>query len=497
MLNLLFISDSPKTESIKSELQPFLKVIIDVVTDFDSGLRDVFEKRPTVVCIQDQIGTVTGESVARHIQMLLGSGAPTFILLHTGKSKAKAIKGLYESVIDLGQPGNVLAEEVKNSIKLLLGDKWDKIYIPPKPAPVAAKPSLPVTAESRENADKLVDGFLSDLKMSGLAVTEDQPQAQSVSDELIVKPPNVSSLQPGNGLGNAEADRAKAINDDLVELLLLESGKAWQDERSAAVSDGVNALQETVSPEIPKPKAAAVKPQPVVSAKSPAAPVAKPQPAAAPAAAEFRISRNTIQEDDHIPEDVLLEFEQSYRPASAGLRRGVVIALGCAICVASVWYLVNQKPQLVNSLKQRLIPASVTKPETLSTPVTLVVPVQKPVSTPVPSLPAFIPKNGYDASFAVKNPGWQRYVGKDNEFRVFKTAAHIQAVQVLSVKDAPVSESLLKSVLQELAGSADYKITSRSKNAGIHIENGTIQDKAEIVIYRKNRDIKAFVVSIN
>lgn len=497
MLNLLFISDSPKTESIKSELQPFLKVIINVVTDFDSGLRDVFEKRPTVVCIQDQIGTVTGESVARHIQMLLGSGAPTFILLHTGKSKAKAVKGLYEHVIDLGRPGNVLAEEVKNTIKLLFGDKWEKIYIPPKLAPVSAEPSPIVPAESRDGADKLVDDFLSDLKVSGLAVTDDQPEAKSVSDEVIVKPPSDSSLNPENCLGSAEADRAKAINDVLAELLLLESDKAWRDERSTVVSAAVNVMQEAVLTETTKPKTAAVKPQTDVIAKSPATSVVRPQPAVAPAASEFRISRNTIQEEDQIPEDVLLEFEQSYRPASAGLRRVVVIAVICAVCVASVWYLVKQKPQLVSSLKLHFMPTSVTKPVPAPTPVTLVVPVQKPVTAPVPSLPAFIPKNGCDASFAVKNPGWQRYVGTLNEFRVFMADARIQAVQVLAVKDAPVSDSLLKSVLQELAGSAEYKITSRSTKAGVQIESGTVQNKCEIVIYRKNRVIKAFVVSVN
>lgn len=500
MLNLLFISDSPETETIKSELQPFLKVIIDVVTDFDSGLRDVFEKRPTVVCIQDQIGGVTGESVARHIQMLLGSGAPTFILLHAGQNKAKAVKGLYEHVINLGRPGNVLAEEVKNTLKLVIGDKWEKIYIPPKLAPVSTKVSTLPPAESRKNADKPVDDFLSDFRVSGRAVTDDQPEAKSISDEAMVKPPTDSMFNPENGLGSTEADRAKAINDDLAELLLLESDKAWRDERSAAVSAGVAAKQEAVSTEIPKPETAAVKPQSVDGAKSQAAPVVRQQSALTPAASEFRISRNTIQEDDHIPEDMLLEFEQSYRPAaSAGLRRGVVIAVSCVICVASVWYLVKQKPQLVNSLKQRFMPASVAEPVPLPAPVAVAVavPVQKPVPPPAPPLPAFIPKNGYDASFAVKNPGWQRYVGTLNEFRVFKTAAHIQAVQVLALKDAPVSESLLRSVLQELTGSAEYKISSRNTKAGVQIENGTVQNKGEIIIYRKNRVIKAFVVSVN
>ena len=101
MVNLLFISNSSKIESIKNTLQPFLKVKIDIVGDFDYGLKDVFEKRPATVFIQDQIAGVTGESVARHIQMLLGSGAPLFIFMHDGSLKAKPIKGLFEYLIDL------------------------------------------------------------------------------------------------------------------------------------------------------------------------------------------------------------------------------------------------------------------------------------------------------------------------------------------------------------------------------------------------------------
>ena len=90
MLNLLIISNSPKALQIQKFIQPLIKAKIDVVGDFDHGLKDVFEKRPATVIIQEQIAGVTGESVARHIQMLLGASAPTFILLHKGNGKARA-----------------------------------------------------------------------------------------------------------------------------------------------------------------------------------------------------------------------------------------------------------------------------------------------------------------------------------------------------------------------------------------------------------------------
>jgi hypothetical protein len=536
MLNLLFITDSPKAEYIKSVLQPVLKVMIDVVTDFDHGLRDVFEKRPATVCIQDQIGGVTGESVARHIQMLLGSSAPTFILLHTGNGKARAIKGLYEHLVDMSQPNDTVAENINNTLKSLLGDQWEKFYKPPKLTPASVRSSVAVLEESREDADKLVDDFISDLEMSGFSVVDDQPPVTStpkmVSEKSSGAPQSAAPRRFENVPGTVESDRAQAINDDLAELLLMEGNKGRRDESSAAESSVIDAESGAVPIVSPKPASAAIKPPPPVVPESPApietssgrmplkksavstsgkqeiqtaaTPVTrpqKPQAPATPAAAEFRISQNTPPAEEHIPEDLLLTFEENYRSESLLLRRSVVIALVCVVCAAAGWFLVKQKPQLVGSLKQRLIPTSGAKqaPVTVPAPITVQKPVPPTVPQPVvtPSLPTFIPKDGYDSSYALKNSGWERYAGERAEFRVFSVSGRIQAVQVLAINEVPISESLIKSVLLEFAGSPEYQITSRKTKAGVRVESGKIQNKGEVMIYRKNGTVKAFVVSVN
>lgn len=525
MLNLLFISDSPKAEYVKGALQPLLKVIIDVVTDFDHGLRDVFEKRPATVCIQDQIGGVTGESVARHIQMLLGNSAPTFILLHSGNGKARAIKGLYEHLVDLNQPNAALAEEIKNTLKSLLGDQWEKIYIPPKLSPAVVRASVSVPEESREDADKLVDDFLSDLETSGFSATDAQSPAKSAPDLLFgdkaVAPQSETPWELDNVTGTVESERAQAINDDLAELLLMEQEKIISDKKQAAVSSSANIKPELAPADASKPSAPPVTTQ-TVGVSGPSAPAQKEAvkilsekpvvtaiekkdtrnaavqvtvPTASPAA-EFRISHDTPA-DDHIPEDLFLAFEENYRSESLFMRRSVIIGIVCAVFVVGGWYFVKQRPQLINSLKQRLMPSSAAKRPPVALPAQKPVPppVQQPVLTP--PLPTFIPQDGHDSSFAVKNPGWERYVGKLNEFRIFSVSGRIQALQVLAVKDAPISESLLKSVMQEFVGKQEYRITSLSTKAGVRVEKGIIQDKGEIIIYRKNGALKAFVMSVN
>lgn len=502
MLNLLFISDSPKAEYIKGVLQPVLKVIIDVVTDFDHGLKDVFEKRPATICIQDQIGGVTGESVARHIQMLLGKSAPTFILLYAGNDKPKTIKGLYEHFIDLSQPDNVLAEDVINTLKSLLGDQWEKIYIQPKLSPAAVRSSVAVPEASREVADKLVDDFLSDLEASGSSFVDEPPlvtppdYVPKVSLNVV---PSETTSEPDVVPGTVESDRVRAISNDLAEILLAETEKSDWSDSSTAESPAIDA-DLSVSPVLSGTSPAgtlvaksSVSAPGITVAKAPSAPLVSP-------VAAFRISQKPLQTEDDIPEDLLLAIEKNYRSESNLLRRSVVMVLVCVVCAAGAWYFVKQNPLMVSLLKKRFISSSVANQPTVTLPV--VVPVQKPVNPaplPVvtPVLPAFIPKEGHDSSYAVKNPGWERYVGKFNEFRVFSSLNSIKALQVLAVEDVPVSESLIKSILQYLVGSPEYQITSRNKKSGVSVENGRMKNKGEIVIYRKNGVVKAFVVSVN
>ncbi len=500
MLNLLLISDSPKAEYIKSVLQPVLKVIVNVVTDFDHGLKDVFEKRPSVICIQDQIGGVTGESVARHIQMLLGDSAPTFILLHAGNENIKAINGLYEHLIDLSQSDDAVAEEIKKTLKFLLGDQWGKVYIPPKPEPVSVESPTTVIKELREEVDTLEDSFSSDLELS-----EDAGKA-------------------------VESCRAETINDEMAELLPVEVDKVCRDESPVAESAAVsNKLEEAIIDE-PKHETAELKPSSPVITEPLASPevftgvtplkkvevytavfndskLAKAPVVASstPPAAEFRISQNANQIEEHFPEELLLAFEENYRSEPMLLRRTVVIVLVCAICFLGGWYLVKQNSQIVSSLTQRFLLSSGAKQSPVTVPVAVVVPsVQKTVTPPEaaqptapPPLPAFIPKEGHDSTYAVKNPGWERYIGESSEYRVFSASGRILAVQVLAIKNATISEILIKSILQELVGSQDYLITSRNTKANVHVENGKIQNKGEVKIYRKNGSVMAFVVSVN
>lgn len=87
MLHIFIISNDIRIEKLIQFFQPFFKTKIRRAGDFDQGLQEVFENRPSVVFIQSTIGSVSGETVARHIKSLLGSASPKIIFLGEDSGK--------------------------------------------------------------------------------------------------------------------------------------------------------------------------------------------------------------------------------------------------------------------------------------------------------------------------------------------------------------------------------------------------------------------------
>ncbi len=525
MLNLLFISDSPKIEYIKSVLQPVLKVIIDVVPDFDHGLKDVFEKRPATVCIQDQIAGITGESVARHIKMLLGTGAPTFILIHEGGNKAKQIKGLFDYVVDLGQSDAKLAEQIQSTLKIVVGDQWDKIYIPPAQTAPPVSPMSALSEDSRKDADKLVDDFLADLETTGFTAVEDTipppaskfaiPQVESFVTQTSEEILNDMQLEHDTQV------RALKLAAEKAALEAIERDKAAR-EAAAPSAATVSTSGSAVLPELPTKLAAAsaagttrepvpidkktIKSSVVVAGAPPAVTPPPQQPPVA--AAEFRVNHDNSAVPEQIPEDLLLAFEENYRLESRSRKR--VIAAGSALLLILCfggWYYMKRHPDMLVALKIPTNKSAQTSPAPVSTsPAPSVAPapvLQTPLketadkSAANTALPVFIPAAGHDKSYAEKNPGWERYTDKRVEFRVFSAEGKVKAVQTLAVAGNVIPESMVKSVLVELTGSSDYKITSRESKSGFLVLKASAAQKADLLFYKKNSALRAFVISIN
>ncbi len=169
------------------------------------------------------------------------------------------------------------------------------------------------------------------------------------------------------------------------------------------------------------------------------------------------------------------------------------------MCLLVGGYIVKRNPNLMQAPVVKSSPVHVPAPVTQPVPA---IPVeQKSASTEQrldPSvLPSIIPLTGHDPSFGSQKPGWERYVGADSEFRVFRAGGKLKAVQVLATAGGVISEPRLKSLLTDLTGSGEYRVISQEQKHGFQVSRATIDNrKADLLIYRKKSSVHAFVVSL-
>jgi len=178
----------------------------------------------------------------------------------------------------------------------------------------------------------------------------------------------------------------------------------------------------------------------------------------------------------------------------------VAISIVISIITGGViWFLLRQNRKLPTYQQKPSSPSVAVVPATRpSEPVTA---VQKPVSTSklkseADALPTFIPITGLDSSYSALKPGWERYVDTNMEYRVFRSAGKIKALQVLGTNNHDISESLLKTILIEMLGDSEYRVKLREQKQGYNIWRASVGQRAELLIYRKNTTMRAFVVSL-
>lgn len=509
MLNLLFIISHPRAGAIMSHLQPQLKIRIDLVADFDHGLKDVFEKRPAIVIIQEQITGVSGDSVARHIQMLLGSSAPTFVLAHEGNPRAKAVKGLFEYLLNLEKDENELFDDVMAVLRTILGDKADSLIIPAK-ARISEKPVKDETAPQKKvSADELVDVFLSEIEKietSGVVFEGKAPAAAEAASGVPAVP--------------------VVSNTDEMASMLIDAARQAKQQESAPETAPEQKTTVAIDRQAAAAHAAEPAPQAVPLQQISTAESAKAAPIHKPVAESAAVGK-PVKPTDAVPEELLQAFEKNYNSCATSWKKRIGIAVAVVV-VAAVggggWFLRTYKPELLsfggsNNKSQATSKPAGAPPQPdaarkTAAPSLAGGTVDKAAGNGAPGVktpaaptvaaakPSFVRSGRLDAAYAAQKPGWERYLGKEHDVRIFKADNRIKAVQVIAAKGGTVSSSFLKSVLDEVVGSSEFSMGEREKKEGYRgflLQRGTLNGKADLVLYRSKKTdaIAAFVVSLN
>lgn len=501
---MLFISDNKKIDSVVNKLQPSLKLKINIERDFDCGLNDVFEKRPDVVFIQNQIAGVSGESVARHIQMLLGGMAPKFILIHSGDAKAKPIKGLYDHLVDLSQSEANIAGDILIKLNQVLGPRWQTIFS------TAVQPggeSASRTTSPQAPGEIFPPFTLDDLPDLPAVETRVPHSTASLPGEDLPAADFSLDLQRAEMLSEEyqalEKEKTAITSYDTTragEILSSPTAVVPAGDHEQYAADLSTALAEItrLSPEVPPARVEkpATPPENTPAAEDVAPPL--PGYSTLVAAAPPHVPQGVPPDRENGAAEVPLPGAQEAMPwtfdgeprlAKKSWKWYQFVELLLVFCLlVGGWYFITQKPQPV---KSAAIPAG----STLSQAAGEKVPKEPPSLKS--STPSFIPLVGLDPAFAVENPGWQRYVGQEFEFRLFYDQGTFKALQVKAEKGNVISDTFLKEILLELTGTAEYRETSREDKFGLQLSHGVVQGKAELLIYRKNTAIQAVVVSLN
>ena len=129
MLNIFVISSDTRVARLIEYLQPFLKTKIRCASDFDNGLKEVFENRPSVVFIQSTIGTVSGETVSRHIKSLLGSASPRIIFMGDFDSSRKKGTSWCDDWISVSDSEQQMQQDFAELISRYFPEEWREISL--------------------------------------------------------------------------------------------------------------------------------------------------------------------------------------------------------------------------------------------------------------------------------------------------------------------------------------------------------------------------------
>lgn len=453
MINLLFITNNPRAELVCGHFQQQMKVRIDLVADFDQGLKAVFEQRPSVVCIQEQIANVTGESVARHIQMLLGADAPAFVLLHEGGSKVKPVPRLFEHLVDLSDPFEQVSSNLCHALQQLLVN-YRELLCPTAPQALAVE-GVDIPSTSSEDA-------------STSEGAETFPELKRVDD--------FSDLFELTTIGGPPAERPTSADQQHTPPV------------SSVDTQGHPATMVISQPEQPQVDTQHTPPQPPHDRA-----VAQPLSVAAEQQPGEQIPAN----EESIPvEELLQAVEETY------LRRKRLLWVSLSgslalVALAAVWWFWPRAPSFT---------AAPATPPAVSPPVAAPEPVAQQrlssatqsSSPPRHEFPAFVKAGRRDPDFDAVQPGWSRFVTDQREYRLFYENNRLQAVQVLTLGGNGIAVAEIRRVLQELTGSDQYQVKQQSRKQGVWVEEASAHTgNAGLLIYRTSQrgPISAFVIA--
>lgn len=433
MLNLLFIYKDSRVEILVRQLRELSQVGITAVGEFDEGLQVVFERRPGVIFLQEEIDREPCASLVKHIKQLLREDTPLVYLLRDNPGRAVLDgRDLYDGILDLTGFGNDLLQEVRQMLDGVPGMLW-------RPQ-VQAPPLVAAVEPAQELADEELEAMA-----SGLRAAVETPVNGAMTDDLVGSPVSVDEAVPFSDWETMAAE--------IVPPVVEPAPSPVAEKRVADRGSKENVNGETER----SPSSARIVSPPVAVKKEAEA-----------------LSDAISQVDELYSRRVQLRQPPRWQLGGTAAMLVLLILLGCGYYYI-VMLPVKPPTPAPSTVSQPALPAP--KPAPPASALSVPVVAEKP-------LPARLAGGTPDPAYGDKRPGWERRVTDEAELLCFREKGSLRALQLIARGRAGLPDQLVRDLFSFAGGTAvDWR--DEEAKGDFRVERGVLPNRVAVLRYTR------------
>lgn len=477
MTSVLLISDSERVQRIFQGLEEKGVLKLQSASTLPSGEAQIASSPCDFTFVQSRISGFSGDILLRHLEKMLQKGA-ALVLLGDAEDAGQARKYGRQSV-DLTLSDDLLAQTVAAVVTGAPLPAEETVEAPAAAKPAPKQESVPSEAKDEEAepsaapgaspkkdaADPLASPFEEAMQRAAAGVTPIKASLLEVEDRVeIGKRGPGTRKEQASPPPTAEAPVRPEDDDFFAGETLQEAMRRIEKKKSrrpyllivpALVLIAIPLISYTVGKR--SPLNLELSPSFKTAQKAPAsipAPKPKEAPAAPPGALADSSGKAPAKTEPPPP--------QTGKPA-----------------VPPAATAVRPEPQPA----QKAAPPAPT-------------PAKPVAKRGAERLPPTLEGTKPDPQYGKTHPGWERYVGRLAEYKLYRENNLYKALQVVPVAGGTISDDLFDRILREFGGADSYRVESSEKKGGYIIEQASTKGNTALTIYRNlnTRKVKGLVV---
>ena len=453
MTDLLLITDVPRLRKIFSRLSDNRDIRVRIANNLEKGGEELVAEKPGIVFVQTHLSGLSAEIILMHLKKQLGRKRTRFVLLSTPEQTGSETMRLYQGHIDTSLDDETLLNTINAVMATLLTKRVKKVDAEPA-APVTA-PTEPQTQQT-ETALETAPTLATHLAPIDTTPAPAPEEPSLVDQGLTYAPrPKMSVYSEFNSSFDSAVNSMKPATG--LQETLPEQKHDWDNHEIETIVPVAVRSKRTVFLLWLAPVVIAVVVITMLQHK-------RPTPPTPPAGHEQVAVARKQQPDTAVAPN---QPQKAAAPKSAAE---------------------PDSPLSDKAVLSAIAENHVNKEQSVATPV---------AGGRLTVLPDFIPRAGFDKTYANNNPGWERYKGQVTEFKIFREGQTIKAIQVIDRGGNGVPESFMKAVLRQVCKNPLFVKDSSEKKEGYEILRGHVAENLKVMYYRDDQGgkLRAFVLT--